>query len=74
MHESGDAAGASELQRRLIAPNLAVTGQFGVPGLKRAMEWFGYHGGRARRPLMPLTAEQEEKLRRAFVDNGFLKQ
>ena len=49
-------------QHRLIAPNGAVTKQFGVPGLKvrkwgdiwdmvglqEAMEWFGFYGGPTR--------------------------
>jgi len=39
---------AKELQHRLIAPNAAVTKQFGVPGLKEAMEWYGLYGGPTR--------------------------
>ncbi|XP_008940982.1 PREDICTED: 4-hydroxy-2-oxoglutarate aldolase, mitochondrial, partial [Merops nubicus] len=39
---------ARDLQHRLIEPNTAVTRRFGIPGLKKAMEWFGYYGGPCR--------------------------
>eukprot|EP00058_Branchiostoma_floridae_P003109 XP_002588597.1 hypothetical protein BRAFLDRAFT_251336 [Branchiostoma floridae] len=63
---------AMKLQHRLIAPNSAVTRKFGVPGLKVAMEWFGYYGGPTRSPLLPLTPEEEESMRADFQKNGFL--
>ena len=62
---------ALPLQHRLIAPNAAVTKQFGVPGLKEAMEWFGYYGGPTRRPLVPLVAQESKALKAAFTNNGF---
>ena len=43
-----------------------MTKEFGVPGLKLSMDWAGYYGGPARRPLLPLTPLQEENLRSAF--------
>ncbi|XP_078589104.1 4-hydroxy-2-oxoglutarate aldolase, mitochondrial-like isoform X1 [Branchiostoma floridae x Branchiostoma japonicum] len=63
---------AMKLQHRLIAPNSAVTRKFGVPGLKVAMEWFGYYGGPTRSPLLPLTPEEVESMRADFQKNGFL--
>ena len=66
--ETGDLEAAACLQRRIIAPNAAVTRQLGVPGLKKAMDWFGFYGGPTRRPLMPLTAQQEELLRSSFAE------
>ena len=72
MCDRGDSAAASALQKRILSPNAAVTKLFGVPGLKRAMDWTGYYGGPARRPLMPLNKEQEGALRRSFQDNDFL--
>ena len=56
----------SELQRRLVLPNHLVTKAFGVPGLKKAMEWFGYYGGPCRKPLLPLSSEEEVILKQAF--------
>ncbi|XP_035167729.1 4-hydroxy-2-oxoglutarate aldolase, mitochondrial isoform X2 [Oxyura jamaicensis] len=63
---------ARDLQHRLIEPNAAVTRRFGIPGLKKAMEWFGYYGGPCRAPLAPLSPAQVEELRGAFSTNGWL--
>ncbi|XP_075010922.1 4-hydroxy-2-oxoglutarate aldolase, mitochondrial [Calonectris borealis] len=63
---------ARDLQHRLIEPNVAVTRRFGIPGLKKAMEWFGYYGGPCRAPLAPLTSPQVEELRGTFSANGWL--
>ncbi|NWH68603.1 HOGA1 protein, partial [Geococcyx californianus] len=63
---------ARNLQHRLIEPNAAVTRRFGIPGLKKAMEWFGYYGGPCRAPLAPLSPLQVEELRGTFTGNGWL--
>ncbi|KAG7486021.1 4-hydroxy-2-oxoglutarate aldolase, mitochondrial [Solea senegalensis] len=63
---------ARVLQQRLIEPNAAVTRKLGVPALKQAMEWFGFHGGACRSPLQPLTEAETQQLRRDFTSNGWL--
>ncbi|KAJ8789357.1 hypothetical protein J1605_021884 [Eschrichtius robustus] len=63
---------AQKLQHRLIEPNTAVTRRFGIPGLKKTMDWFGYYGGPCRAPLRELSADQEEALRLDFTSNGWL--
>ncbi|KAG9484760.1 hypothetical protein GDO78_008065 [Eleutherodactylus coqui] len=63
---------ARKLQYRLIEPNAAVTRRFGIPGLKQAMEWFGYHGGNCRSPLLPLTEQEQKDLRKVFSSYGWL--
>ncbi|NXC75998.1 HOGA1 protein, partial [Anhinga anhinga] len=63
---------ARDLQHRLMEPNVAVTRRFGIPGLKKAMEWFGYYGGPCRAPLAPLSSPQIEELRETFSVNGWL--
>ncbi|KAJ8264516.1 hypothetical protein GJAV_G00150200 [Gymnothorax javanicus] len=69
---SGQWEAAKELQHRLIEPNAAVTRKFGVAALKQAMEWFGYHGGRCRSPLLPLSEVETKALRQDFSSNGWL--
>ncbi|XP_055280915.1 4-hydroxy-2-oxoglutarate aldolase, mitochondrial isoform X2 [Moschus berezovskii] len=59
---------AQKLQHRLIEPNTA----FGIPGLKKTMDWFGYYGGPCRSPLQELSPAQEEALRLDFASNGWL--
>lgn len=63
---------ARELQQRLIEPNAAVTRRFGIPGLKKAMDLFGYYGGPCRAPLAPLSPAEVEELRGIFSRNGWL--
>uniref|UniRef100_A0A8C8VDY4 4-hydroxy-2-oxoglutarate aldolase, mitochondrial n=1 Tax=Pelusios castaneus TaxID=367368 RepID=A0A8C8VDY4_9SAUR len=63
---------ARDLQLRLIEPNAAVTQKLGIPALKQAMEWFGYHGGSCRAPLRPLNEAEVQELRRDFSANGWL--
>lgn len=58
----GNMAGAQKTQHRMMAPNLAVTRQFGVPALKLAMDQLGLYGGPARHPLQPLEASQQDQL------------
>ncbi|XP_051679999.1 4-hydroxy-2-oxoglutarate aldolase, mitochondrial isoform X3 [Oryctolagus cuniculus] len=63
---------AQKLQHRLIEPNSAVTRRFGIPGLKKVMDWFGYYGGPCRAPLQALSPAEEEALRVDFTSNGWL--
>ncbi|XP_026866290.2 4-hydroxy-2-oxoglutarate aldolase, mitochondrial [Electrophorus electricus] len=69
---SGEWDKARKLQYRLIEPNIAVTRKFGIPALKQAMEWFGYHGGVCRSPLQPLSEVQLKQLHTDFSSNGWL--
>jgi 4-hydroxy-2-oxoglutarate aldolase len=63
---------ARQLQLRMIAPNTAVTAQFGVPGLKAAMEMVGMYGGNPRSPLLPLGEEQKASLRKTLQEAGII--
>ncbi|XP_061435251.1 4-hydroxy-2-oxoglutarate aldolase, mitochondrial [Lethenteron reissneri] len=63
---------ARELQLRLIRPNAEVTKRFGVAGLKRSLEWFGFYGGPCRSPLQPLEPHEEAALRADFEADGWL--
>lgn len=59
---------ARTLQRRLTPLAVAVTGTYGVAGLKAAMEMAGYVGGPTRRPLRPASAEAREALKRVYEE------
>ena len=63
---NGDHTGARELQRRLIPIALAVTSDYGVPGLKAALELTGYVGGAPRSPLIPASSETVAALKHAL--------
>lgn len=62
--ESGRLNEARRLQGRLIAPNRSVTGQWGIPGLKAAMDLLGWYGGPPRPPALPLGDGERESLGR----------
>ncbi|MEY8339009.1 dihydrodipicolinate synthase family protein [Lachnospiraceae bacterium 62-35] len=53
---------AVKLQMVLLEANQAVTGRFGIPGLKAAMDMIGGVGGSPRRPLLPLGDEDKRIL------------
>jgi 4-hydroxy-2-oxoglutarate aldolase len=63
---SGDFKKSGVVQR-IIAPSAdAVTGKYGIAGLKAAMELEGLEAGFPRRPLLPLKPEQREDLAQIF--------
>lgn len=68
----GKIADAVHLQKKLIAPNSAVTKTFSIPGLKQVMDWTGFYGGPLRSPLQPLSDQEAAKLRKVFEDSGYL--
>jgi 4-hydroxy-2-oxoglutarate aldolase len=57
---------ARALQRRLTPLAVAVTGTYGVAGLKATMEMAGYVGGTPRGPLRPVKPEAREILKRLY--------
>ncbi|HYM11157.1 MAG TPA: dihydrodipicolinate synthase family protein, partial [Bryobacterales bacterium] len=56
---------AQDLQRRL-APAAGAIAEYGVPGLKYAMDLNGYYGGPPRLPLLPAGAEAKREMEGAF--------
>ena len=53
---------AREKQDRIAAPGQRIAGQLGINGVKAGCDFNGYYGGRARAPLIPLTAEQRTEV------------
>jgi 4-hydroxy-2-oxoglutarate aldolase len=67
---AGDAATAGRLQEQVAPLHDGIVGGFGVPGVKRAMDLLGMHGGAPRPPLAPLGAEAEAKVRQLLEEAG----
>ena len=67
---TGDRVAGTEHDNKCRTLNKAISGAYGVPGVKAAMDMAGLRGGYPRRPLLPLTAEQRESLRRVLVTEG----
>jgi len=55
---------AREKQERINEASRKVVGEFGVPGLKHALDFNGYYGGPPRLPLLPPTAEVKAEIER----------
>jgi 4-hydroxy-2-oxoglutarate aldolase len=63
-----DIALAREKQERVKPPAQRVVAEFGVPGVKYAMDLNGYYGGPARLPFLPLTGEQKAEVERLMAN------
>ena len=62
--KAGKTKEAEELDAILVNLNHAVSGSYGVAGVKAAMDFRGFAGGVPRRPLPGLTPEQHESLKK----------
>jgi 4-hydroxy-2-oxoglutarate aldolase len=60
-------------QARVTRINQAISGAFGVAGVKAAMNLAGFQGGIPRRPLLPLTEAQQAELKRMLTEEGLLR-
>ncbi len=69
--DKGNWENAREVYQRIFPINTAVTGTYGIAGLKYACDLLGYKGGSVRSPLLPLKEEEkkgiEEVLKNALV-------
>jgi 4-hydroxy-2-oxoglutarate aldolase len=63
---------AGELHSRLARLNQAVSGPWGVAGVKAAMDITGFKGGQPRHPLQGLTNEAKEQIKRKMANEGFV--
>jgi 4-hydroxy-2-oxoglutarate aldolase len=70
--EKGDLRKAKEIQLRLIPANAAVTSQYGIAGLKAALDFIGMYGGPVRPPLLPLEEQQRGDLKRILEEADLL--
>jgi dihydrodipicolinate synthase/N-acetylneuraminate lyase len=53
---------AQEKQQRILAAGSRIVGDLGISGIKYACDFNGYFGGRARAPLLPLTAAEKAEI------------
>jgi 4-hydroxy-2-oxoglutarate aldolase len=48
---------AQDRQQHIAKASNVIGGELGIPGIKYACDFNGYYGGKARSPLLPVTAE-----------------
>jgi 4-hydroxy-2-oxoglutarate aldolase len=73
LFKEGKLKEAKDLQLKLIEINFLVTGRFGIPGLKAALDMLGYQGGCPRRPLLPINNEGRAIVENSLKECGALK-
>ena len=59
-------------QERVLRINRAISGTYGVAGVKAAMDLAGFVGGIPRRPLLPLDDVKRRELRATLEAEGLL--
>ena len=64
----GDMETARALQSALLPASKVIVSQFGIPGVKCAMDQAGYRGGLPRQPLLPLHEEQRKVIRELMAE------
>ena len=63
LYEAGKLNESFNLYQRMFPVNSAVTGAFGIPGLKYVCDLLGYSGAHVRNPLTDCSETQKEQLR-----------
>jgi 4-hydroxy-2-oxoglutarate aldolase len=58
--QRSDTAAATAAQAALTPLAAKIVGEFGIAGVKAAMDRVGMHGGPVRSPLLPLDTQQNE--------------
>ena len=72
LFNEGNFKDARDLQGKMIPVNKAVTGKYGVAGLKAALDMLGYFGGEPRSPLNKLNNNEVEILRATLIEAELL--
>jgi 4-hydroxy-2-oxoglutarate aldolase len=67
----GNFVQARELHFKISRLNQAISGSWGVAGVKAAMDIQGFKGGPPRHPLKEITKEGIEKIKQTLHDEGF---
>ncbi|MCL5103625.1 MAG: dihydrodipicolinate synthase family protein [Armatimonadetes bacterium] len=68
-----DQVRGAELQEKCSRVNKAISGKYGVAGVKAAMNLAGLEGGIPRRPLLSLTLREQDELRTVLVNEGLIQ-
>ena len=71
--QAQEPARCADLNRKLVRANKAISGGFGVPGVKAAMNLTGFRAGIPRRPLMALQPADIETIESILTKIGALR-
>ena len=62
-YDAGNEYKAREIYERVFPVNSAVTGKYGIAGLKYACDLLGFNGGYVRKPLLQITSTEKNGLK-----------
>lgn len=65
---------ARELHSRISRLNQAISGVWGVPGVKAAMDIAGFRGAQPRYPLVPVSGDDVREIKQQLVREGFISE
>jgi 4-hydroxy-2-oxoglutarate aldolase len=65
---AGDSARAQTLAKKLVPPAKMLGVQYGIAGLKYAMDRLGYFGGAPRGPLLPVNEAARHEIDGMLAD------
>jgi 4-hydroxy-2-oxoglutarate aldolase len=71
-YEAGNLDKARGIYERVFPVNSAVTGKYGIAGLKYACDKLGFTGGLVRRPLLQLKDDEKAGMEDILVKAGVL--
>lgn len=64
---------AKELQLKMIPINRAITNNYGISGLKAALNMLDYFGGEPKLPLLPATEAEKKEIRKILKKAELIK-
>ena len=64
---------AKELQLKMIPINKAITTNYGISGLKAALDMLDYFGGEPKLPLLPATEAEKREIRKILKRAELIK-
>lgn len=71
-YEAGNYKKSQELYERMFPVNSAVTGKFGIAGLKYACDLLGFYGGYVRKPMVQIKEEDKKELEKILKSANLL--
>ena len=66
-YDNGNDDKAREIYERVFPVNAAVTGKFGIAGLKYACDLLGFQGGLVRKPMLQITEDEKISLKEVLT-------
>jgi 4-hydroxy-2-oxoglutarate aldolase len=70
--QAGEHGRAREMQQQLTRLTRAISGRYGISGLKAALDMLGYEGGRVRAPLQDAGDEARREIADILKETGLL--